>query len=412
MLRRMIQYTNKVCLAPMVRSGELPNRLLSLKYGADLVWSPELVDKKLITCERIINAELNTIDYIAINHQNPNTKTVIFRKHPDETGKLILQLGSSDPELAVEAAKKVIDDVDGIDLNCGCPKNFSTHSGMGAELLKTPDVLCSILKNLVEKVGIPNEKPISCKIRLFNNYEKSEKLIEQICQTGIKNLTIHCRTPIMRNRQDPVWNYLPKLIPLIQKHDVSVILNGNFQSKKELKTVQELFDNDKLSIMLGESAEANPSVFSDSPVHQSEIIQELYDISKKYHLFSGSKFLMLNMTPGKSKYFQIISRTKNFDQLGEQLNLIKTTTEPDRKDKLFTIMSRDCQKPKFATNLDQFDDYINERRIKFKEFIETWDDAKLQDFDDTPTPRNATPQQNQQPKKRRKKENPIESIKV
>ena len=28
----------KVVLAPMVRSGELPTRLLSLKYGADLVW--------------------------------------------------------------------------------------------------------------------------------------------------------------------------------------------------------------------------------------------------------------------------------------------------------------------------------------------------------------------------------------
>lgn len=46
MLRTMIEYTNKLCLAPMVRSGELPMRLLALKYGADLVWSPELVDKK------------------------------------------------------------------------------------------------------------------------------------------------------------------------------------------------------------------------------------------------------------------------------------------------------------------------------------------------------------------------------
>ena len=47
---------------------------------------------------------------------------MIFRKHPVETGRLILQLGSSDPQLAVDAARKVIDDVDGIDLNCGCPK--------------------------------------------------------------------------------------------------------------------------------------------------------------------------------------------------------------------------------------------------------------------------------------------------
>ena len=32
---------------PMVRSGELPIRLLSLRYGCDLLWTPELVDKNL-----------------------------------------------------------------------------------------------------------------------------------------------------------------------------------------------------------------------------------------------------------------------------------------------------------------------------------------------------------------------------
>lgn len=36
--RNGVDYRNKVVLAPMVRSGELPTRLLALKYGADLVW--------------------------------------------------------------------------------------------------------------------------------------------------------------------------------------------------------------------------------------------------------------------------------------------------------------------------------------------------------------------------------------
>lgn len=35
---RGVDYRGKVVLAPMVRSGELPMRLLSLHYGADLVW--------------------------------------------------------------------------------------------------------------------------------------------------------------------------------------------------------------------------------------------------------------------------------------------------------------------------------------------------------------------------------------
>lgn len=48
---------------------------------------------------------------------------VIFRTKPSaEKEKVIFQVGSADPDLAVEAAKLVVDDVAGIDLNAGCPK--------------------------------------------------------------------------------------------------------------------------------------------------------------------------------------------------------------------------------------------------------------------------------------------------
>jgi tRNA-dihydrouridine synthase 2 len=40
--RKGVDYRGKVVLAPMVRSGELPSRLLALKYGADLVWGESL----------------------------------------------------------------------------------------------------------------------------------------------------------------------------------------------------------------------------------------------------------------------------------------------------------------------------------------------------------------------------------
>ena len=41
-----LNYANKVVLAPMVRVGNLPMRLLALHYGADLVYS-EVGDIKL-----------------------------------------------------------------------------------------------------------------------------------------------------------------------------------------------------------------------------------------------------------------------------------------------------------------------------------------------------------------------------
>jgi tRNA-dihydrouridine synthase 2 len=40
--RRGVDYRGKIVLAPMVRSGELPSRLLALHYGADLVWGAQI----------------------------------------------------------------------------------------------------------------------------------------------------------------------------------------------------------------------------------------------------------------------------------------------------------------------------------------------------------------------------------
>ena len=39
-----LSYSNKVILAPMVRAGRLPMRLLALQYGADIVYSEVRAD--------------------------------------------------------------------------------------------------------------------------------------------------------------------------------------------------------------------------------------------------------------------------------------------------------------------------------------------------------------------------------
>lgn len=50
-----LEYNNKLVLAPMVRTGTLPTRLLSLYYGAGLVWSPEIVDRAIIGAKRVVD---------------------------------------------------------------------------------------------------------------------------------------------------------------------------------------------------------------------------------------------------------------------------------------------------------------------------------------------------------------------
>lgn len=51
------RYRNKVILAPMVRINTIATRLLALDYGADLVYSDEIIDWRLLRCKRVENSE-------------------------------------------------------------------------------------------------------------------------------------------------------------------------------------------------------------------------------------------------------------------------------------------------------------------------------------------------------------------
>jgi tRNA-dihydrouridine synthase 2 len=136
---------------------------------------------------------------------------------------VIFQIGSSDPELAVQAARVVAQDVSGIDLNCGCPKPFSTHAGMGAALLSTPDLLLSIIRALIAAIPLP----ISAKIRLLPTRAETSHLAARILRTGVRNLTVHCRTRDMRPRERAIHDRLAEVVALGRRRGISVTCNGD-----------------------------------------------------------------------------------------------------------------------------------------------------------------------------------------
>jgi tRNA-dihydrouridine synthase 2 len=159
---------------------------------------------------------------------NYNGKSrAIWSTHPIEKPYLIYQIGSADPELAVKAAKTVMNDVSGIDLNCGCPKPFSTSGGMGAALLTNPDLLCSILTAL--RNAMPPEISVSAKIRLLSTQEDTLKLVERIINTGVSALTVHCRTRNMRKGEKATIERLREIVEFVEKmgKGVAVIENGD-----------------------------------------------------------------------------------------------------------------------------------------------------------------------------------------
>ena len=46
-----MDYSGKLILAPMVRVGTLPFRICALRHGADIVYSEEIIDKKISISE-------------------------------------------------------------------------------------------------------------------------------------------------------------------------------------------------------------------------------------------------------------------------------------------------------------------------------------------------------------------------
>ncbi|PBK76469.1 FMN-linked oxidoreductase [Armillaria solidipes] len=254
-------FKNGVFLAPMVRSGALPTRLFALRHGATLVWGPETVDKAILHATRNVDPVTGVITY-------DGKSKAIFSTHPIEKPYLIYQIGSSDSEYAVKAAQTVMDDVSGIDLNCGCPKPFSTHAGMGAALLTNPDLLCSILTAL--RAAMPPEITVSAKIRLLPSQEETLKLVERIVNTGVSALTVHCRTRNMRDRDAALIQRLKEIVDFVEGlgKGIAVIENGDCLGAEDAKRVREV--TGAHSVMIARAAEANPSCFSNTPLTDVE----------------------------------------------------------------------------------------------------------------------------------------------
>ncbi|TKA83862.1 hypothetical protein B0A55_00167 [Friedmanniomyces simplex] len=324
--RNGIDYRGKVVLAPMVRSGECPSRLLALKYGADLVWGPETIDKALIGTTRHVNTVTNTVDFTRFSSngaKNPainadQRESVIYRLHPEREGKrLIYQIGTSNPETAVQAAKLIAPDVAGIDVNAGCPKPFSTSGGMGAALLKTPEILCSILRALVTEVGEPNEIGISVKIRILETAGQTEALMRSLCATGITGLTVHCRTTPMRPRERAIRDQLKMVANICRESGVACLMNGDVTSRDEALGLVSEFGCD--GAMIATAAETNPSVFrpesQGGKAPWEEVVKEYVKTAMEVeNRWGNTKFLLGQMVPGKHQIYRAMTHTKSYTE--------------------------------------------------------------------------------------------------
>lgn len=243
-----MDYHNKLVLAPMVRVGTLPLRLLSAEYGADITYGEEIIDHKLIKCDRIVNEYLGTTDIIEKGTQN-----VVFRTCPEERSRVVFQMGTSDAIRALKAAQLVCNDVAAVDINMGCPRSFSISGGMGAALLSKPETIHDILTTLKRNL----HTPVTCKIRLLRTSHNTVELARQIEKTGVSALAVHGRKVPDRPRDPAKWNEIADVVAALS---IPVIANGDVFEYEDIERIK--CATGASSVMIARGALWNASIFS------------------------------------------------------------------------------------------------------------------------------------------------------
>lgn len=247
-------FRNKQILAPMVRCGTLPFRLLCSEYGVDIVYTDELIGYKLMKSQRRVLGD-------QIGYYSPNDPYPIFVTNALEK-PLVLQIGAPNAKVALLAAQTVARDVDAIDVNACCPIHFSVSGGMGAALLRKPDVAEDILKTLVREIDLP----ITMKMRMIADPKENHEFMRRMMGSGIKALAVHART-VADTRKDPArWEELKMGLSYHALPDVPIILSGDAfaKGKDGLRQAQEAVGCD--SIMYARGILRNPSIALDTPL--------------------------------------------------------------------------------------------------------------------------------------------------
>ncbi|KAK3085239.1 hypothetical protein FSP39_000398 [Pinctada imbricata] len=278
-------YKDKLILAPMVRVGTLPMRLLALRYGADIVYCEEIIDFKILNASKVENELIGTVDFVL------SDDTVVFRTCPQEKDKLVFQLGTSNAKRALKAAQKIQDYVSGVDVNMGCPKEFSIKGGMGAALLTQPEKVKEILTTLVKGLNVP----VTCKIRILPKMEDMLNLVKTIESTGVSAIAVHGRYKEERPRHT---NHDDVIKVIAQHIGIPVIANGGSGVIKQFSDIQAFRGSTGASsVMIARAAEWNPTIFRpEGKLPLMDVVREYIKVAIDYdNNYTNTKYCVLQM---------------------------------------------------------------------------------------------------------------------
>ena len=226
-----------VFLAPMAGYTDLPFRLFSKKFGADVVTT------EMVSAKGLYYGDQKTAKLLATDAEEAPAGAQIFGNDPDIISRVI------EEKLNGTA-------FDFIDFNAGCPAPKIVKNHDGSALLKDLGRLSDIVKAMTDA----SIKPVTVKLRLGWDAEHIvvDEAVKRIEDAGAAAVFIHGRTREMFYSGKADWNAIARV-----KAEVSIpiVLNGDITCGADALRAFEQTGCD--GIMIGRAAVGNPFIFRE-----------------------------------------------------------------------------------------------------------------------------------------------------
>jgi tRNA-dihydrouridine synthase 2 len=278
-------FGSSVIAGPMVRGSSHAFRCTCLSYGADVVFSPGLVDLSL---NRAVRKDEN--GHVELWAEGSGHTSCVFQTCPAERSHLVLQLVSNDSANAIAAVRKLEDVIAGVDLNCGCPENFAVHRGCGSAI--DVESASDILKALTRTTT----KPVSVKFRVEHDVERSVQFARAVEAAGACAITIHGRVKEQKHQGEVDSAKMRTVF-----ESVSCLKVGNGGVKSLAEAARMRAETGCHSVMICSAAMKNPSVFSPNPVSEMDAFAEMCKIGKGHGLASTNASGAWNRSPTRQR---------------------------------------------------------------------------------------------------------------